>query len=56
MKTDKRKFNGGPRPGSGPKEKAPKEKKIQIYFGVKAKHVQKAIELIQPIVNEINED
>lgn len=54
MKIDNRKYNGGARPGSGPKPIDPKEKKQPVAFQIKAKHVATARKLIQPIVDKIN--
>ncbi len=54
MKTDNRKNNGGARPGSGPKEIDPAEKKEPVTFYVKAKHAKIAKAKIQPIIDKIN--
>ena len=51
---DKRKNNGGARPGSGPKKKDPQEKKVPLTFQIKRKHLGKAKAEIQPIVDKIN--
>ncbi len=51
---DKRKYNGGARPGSGPKPIDPEEKKVPVPFYVKRKHVKEAKGKIQPIVDKIN--
>lgn len=54
MKIDKRKDNGGDRPGSGPKKIAPAEKKEPITFYVKAKLRDAARAKIQPIIDKLN--
>lgn len=51
---DKRKNNGGARPGSGPKPKDPREKKVQLTFMVKQKAAYLAKMKIQPIIDKIN--
>lgn len=51
---DKRKYNGGARPGSGPKLKDEAEKKVTVPFQIKRKHVEAAKAKIQPIVDKIN--
>lgn len=51
---DKRKYNGGPRPGSGRETIDPEEKKVPVPFYVKKKHIATAKEQIQPIVDKIN--
>lgn len=58
IKLDGRKSNGGPNRGGGRKKGkrlvSDKDKKQTVPFQVKAKHVEKAKLLIQPIVDEIN--
>ena len=54
MKEDKRKNNGGARPGTGPKKLPPGEKKVTVPFQIKQKHVEKAKVKIQSIVDKIN--
>ena len=54
MKTDKRKFNGGARPGAGQPKLPDEEKKTPVAFQIKKKYIEKAREIIQPIVDKIN--
>lgn len=53
-KIDNRKYNGGARPGTGPKPKVPDEKKVTVSFQIKRKHIEVAKAKIQPIVDRIN--
>lgn len=53
-KTDKRKYNGGPRPGSGRDPIDPEEKKVPIPFYIKRKHIEMAKEKLKPIIDKIN--
>lgn len=52
--TDKRKNNGGARPGSGRAPINPDEKKVTVIFYIKKKHIEKAKKQLQPIVDSIN--
>lgn len=53
-KDDKRKNNGGARPGSGPKPKPEGERKVTLSFQVKQKHVATTRPKIQIIIDKIN--
>jgi len=51
---DKRKNNGGKRPGSGPKKKEVEEKKVQVVIGIKSKNVEAFKAKIKPVVDRMN--
>lgn len=54
MKTDKRKYNGGNRPGSGRNPVPDEEKKVPITFYIKRKCLEFKVQ-IQNLVDKINE-
>ena len=55
-KIDGRKNNGGARVGAGNAEIDAKEKKVAVTFYIKQKLVEKAKEILQPMVDKINDN